>query len=411
MINKNIRLRILFNDSHSNLPSNDTIPQGGPASFSGKLSAYFNKKEKNVELISILFSHNPNTQDIFIKETIGKHKYYELYYPREKLLKTYSKEFTKKDYLKFLEPWLMEVDKIFEMSKPDIVFLNGFSISNWLIMEAAYRRKIPISIQHAGIWKKELTVSQKHFSKSIKKIFASLEKEIYVKASHQIFLNEFSRDVFFDIHNIPQNKNTFSKTSIIPLPIEIKGFKPATLTDKKVYKLGVVARWDGIKNHDAVLRLAKYVEKFNLPQSIEVVTGLTEKLTDYKTEYQKHVSIVKPMSPDELKTFYKNQDIILIPSRFDVSPTVLMEALLLGKPVIISSSVGWVSDFHRFNLNKLIINPNDSGKTIYDIINKLIIDKDIYIKRFTKFQNKIINKHSIEKVFDNYYKVFLKISK
>lgn len=404
------KIRVIFNDAHANLPSNSIIPQGGVSSFARKLCNYFENKKQEVELISLLFSHNPNNKNIYIKETKGKHKYYELYYPREGLINSYKKNYSIKQYTKFLEPWIEEVDKIFEKAKPDIVFLNGFSLSNWLIMETAHRRKIPISIQHAGIWKKELNVSKSHFSSSIKKIFSSFEKDIFNKATHQIFLNEFSRDVYFSLHNISQNKKTFLKTSIIPLPIETKGFKKVNLPQKIHYKIGVVARWDAIKNHDAILRLAKYVNKKNLPISIQVVTGWGEgKLTDYKKDYQKYIEIVKPMSPEKLKSFYKSQDIILIPSRFDVSPTVLMEASSLGKPTIISNQVGWVSDFRTFNLNKLVIKPSDSGKNIYKTINILIKDKAMYINKFKKLQRKIISKHNTNVVFKEYYKIFKKI--
>ncbi len=411
MLRKNAAIRVIFNDAHANLPSNSYIPQGGVASFARKLCNYFDETFPEIELVSLLFSHNANSKDIYIKETIGNHKYYELFYPREKLIKSYKKEYTKKEYTKFLEPWLKQVDSVFEKIQPNIVFLNGFSLSNWLILETAHRRKVPVCIQHAGIWKKEISTSVGAFSSSIKKIFNSYEKDAFRNASHQIFLNEFSRDVFFSLHNIPKNNKTFSKTSVIPLPIEIKKYSKIIIPNKKHYNIGSVARWDRIKNHDAILRLAKYLKENSLPMSIKVVTNWNNlTMTDYKKEYCKFIEIIKPMSPEKLKDFYSTQDIIIIPSRFDVSPTVLMEAILSGKPVIISNNVGWISDYNKFNLNKLIINSNSSGKVIYNTINELISNKDKYIKLFTKMQQKIIIKHDTEVVFKQYYNIFKKIS-
>lgn len=407
---KNNKIRVIFNDAHANLPASLFIQQGGVSSFARKFTNYFKNKTTSIELVSLLFSHNSHNNKIYTKETTGDHKYYELYYPREKITNSYKKEYTKKEYIKFLEPWLKQVKNVFEEIKPDVVFLNGFGLSNWLMLETAHRLKIPVCIQHAGIWKKELNISQKHFSSSMRKIFSGLEKEIIKKASSLIFLNEFSRDVFMSIHNINIKNKNILKTSIIPLPIDIKNFKKMHIPNKKHYNIGIVARWDGVKNHDAILRLAKYVRKNNLPISIQVVTKWgSSKITEYKTEYVKFIEIVDPMPPDKLRNFYKSQDIIMIPSRFDVSPTVLMEAIACGKPIIISKNVGWISDFHKFNLDKLVIDPRSSGEDIYNVIKELLKNKEVYIKKFEKLQEKINKKNNVKKVFEAYYKVFKNI--
>lgn len=412
MLKKGANIRVIFNDAHANLPLSSYIPQGGVSSFARKFSNYFDKKNTNIELVSLLFSNNVTSKKIYIKETKGNHNYYELYYPRQRLLKSYQKKHTKKEYTSFLDPWLKAVNSVFEKVNPDVVFLNGFSLSNWLILETAHKRKIPIIIQHAGIWKKELSVSQSHFSPSIRNIFSSYEKEVYKKASQLIFLNDFSRDVFFSIHNIKKNIQSLAKTSIISLPIDIKNFSKIKIPSKKIYKVGVVARWDRIKNHDAILRLAKYIKKSDISIDLNVVTSWgSNKMTDYKKKYSSFVNIIKPMPPQKLKSFYKSQDIIMIPSRFDVSPTVLMEALSCGKPLIISNHVGWVSDFKQFKIDKLIIETTASGKRIYDTIIELVKDKESYIKKLKEFQKKIINNNNESKVFEEYNKVFKKIYK
>lgn len=143
---------------------------------------------------------------------------------------------------------------------------------------------------------------------------------------------------------------------------------------------------------------------------INVVTNWNNlKMTSYKREYENFIKIVKPMNPEKLKNYYSKEDIIIIPSRFDVSPTVLMESILKGKPVIISSNVGWVSDYRKLNLDKLIIKPNSSGKIIYGTINELLSNKEKYIKLFTKMQQKIIIKHNTKVVFNQYYNIFKKL--
>jgi glycosyltransferase involved in cell wall biosynthesis len=367
---------------------------------------YFKKNHREVELVSLLFSHNQESKDIYIRKTSGIRDFYELVYPREILINSYKQKFTKKEYNKFIETFVSKVSILLKEIKPDLVFLNGFSLSNWVIMQAAHQSGIPSCIQHAGLWKKELIASGSSFSPSIKKIFSSYEKEAFKKTAHQIILNDFSRDELFEIHNVSK-KEFLKKTSIIPLPIEIDKPKKVSLIAPKVFQIGVVARWDRIKNHSAVYRLAKYIKDNNFNCRINVVTKWDPSYkTNFKDKYQNIVNIIPPMSPKELKNFYKDQDIVLIPSRFDVSPTVLMEALLLGKPVVISNKVGWVTDYKKFEIHELVFNFTDSGEKIFKKIEKLLSSKDKYLPQFTLLQNKIINEHSNKKVFDQYYKLF-----
>jgi len=409
-MDKNIaKIRVVFNDAHANLPNNNLIPQGGVSRFAQRMSSYLKKNHKDLELISLLFSNNQEDKNIYIRKTTGTRDFYELVYPREILLDSYKQQFTKTEYNKYIEIFVKKISNLLKEIKPDLIFLNGFSLSNWIIMQAAYQSNIPSCIQHAGLWKKEILTSGSSFSPSIKKIFSSYEKEIFTKTSHQIFLNDFSRDELFKIHNVDKKK-FLKKTSVVPLPIEIDKPLKISLKPQKVFKVGIVARWDRIKNHTAIYRLAKYIKDNNLNYHLSVVTKWDPAYkTDFKDKYEKIVNIVSPMSPKDLKYFYKSQDIVLIPSRFDVSPTVLMEGLLLGKPVIISNKVGWVSDYKKFGISDLIFNFTDSGEKIFKKIEKLISSKDKYIIKFNLMQKKIITEHSNEKVFSEYYKLFKSI--
>ncbi len=405
---RNVPIRILFNDAHANLPESRHIPQGGPSRFAQLFSSYFESNHPDIELISVLFSHNADDKSIFMRKTIKNRHYFELVHPNQKLLASYKKSFSVTAYKTYLAPWLSVVDAIFEQAKPDLVFLNGFSLSNWMLLEIAHRRNIPVCIQHAGIWKKELQVAKEAFSSSIRKIFVHFEKEIIQKAAHQIFLNEFSRDAFFKAHRIGKTKQILSKTSIVPLPIDIPTtIRPLSLSQQNIYHIGVVARWDKIKNHSAVARFASYVQQAKLPFQISVVTKWSEKLvSDFKNTYVRLVHIVSPMDPKELVKFYRTCDIILIPSRFDVYPAVLMEALLQGTPAVISQNTGWVNDYRKIGLEALIFAPHASGKIIASKLRALIDGQKAYLPRFSRLQQHIVAEHAPKKVFSQYYKLF-----
>lgn len=403
------KIRVLFNDSHVNLNKNKLTPQGGPSRFANLFAKYFDKKN-NIELISILFTHCKTNENVYTRKTKQSRIFHELVYPRHRLLDTYKKDIAKVEYIKYLQPWLESVKKILDESKPDIVFLNGFGLTNWLLLESAYDKNIPIVVQHAGIWKKELISSSDHFSKSIRRLFSSFEKEIVKKANHQIFLNEFSKKEFFKLHNTKITKEIDKNISVIPLPLQISKVNKIQIKKEFPIQVGIVARWDKIKNHSAVFRLAKYFKNQKSENQINVVTKWSIDLkSNFKDKYEKEVNITAPMMPIDLRKFYKKQDIILIPSRFDVSPTVLMEAVIEGKPVIISDQVGWVSDYRDLGLSELTFPYTASGQTINEKINEMIKNRDQFLPKFVCLQNKIVKEHNSDTVFEQYYQLFKKV--
>jgi glycosyltransferase involved in cell wall biosynthesis len=404
---KTKKIKVLFNDAHANLPKSTIIPTGGASRFAMLFLKYFKNNFPQTELISLLFSHNTENQNIYHKETTRPRRYFEIIYPRELLSQTYKKQFTKKEYLEYLSPWLGEVEKIFDKVKPDLVFLNGFNISNWLILEIAHRRNVPVCAQHAGIWKKEISMSNDAFSVSMRRILNLFEKDLAIKTSHQIFLNEYSRKEFFLEHNIEETPRSIGKTSIVPLPAEFTRASPLRLKNKKSYSIGMIARWDSIKNHSLILRFGTFIQENQLPFSIYVVTQWAKNsVSNFRDKYVKVVNIVKPMNHRDLTNFYSTKDIFILPSHFETCGGVVMEAILLGKPVIISDKVGMVSDYKKFHLNDVVINTRASGKEVASVVYNLINHKELYLKRFARLQQNIIKKHNPNVVFMQYNKIF-----
>ncbi len=404
-------LRVFLNDSHANMPESKHLAQGGPSRFSQLMGEHFKTNFPDIELSSLFFSHNDKDDRIYMRETKAQNIYREVVYPNIQLSSSYIRKFTKKEYLAFLAPWLAVVGEALDRAKPDVVYLNGFSLSNWMILEEAYRRKIPICVQHAGIWKKEINVVKHRFSPSIRRIFASFEKDLITKTTMQIFLNEFSCAEFFKIHHVPLTAKLRKKNEIVPLPLLPINPTPMHISNTETRTITTVARWDAIKNHHAVLRLASYIHKKHLPFSVSAVTKWAETpATDIKRRYPTLVHIVPPMSPSALQTYYSTIDVVIIPSRFDVSPTVLMEAVLRGKPVVISDSVGWVSDYRKYGLQDLIISPRASGEKIAGVLTKLFKQKEQYLPKFKQLQKKILVEHSPKKVFGAYHKIFRNIA-
>jgi glycosyltransferase involved in cell wall biosynthesis len=112
------------------------------------------------------------------------------------------------------------------------------------------------------------------------------------------------------------------------------------------------------------------------------------------------------MSPDLLKQFYQEQDVLIVPSRFDVSPTVVLEALTQGIPVIISKNTGWVDVFKQFGLGSMIIDPTASGARIAQVIGKLQNQHPEYRSRYSKLRTHLLSQHNPRRVFAQYLALF-----
>jgi glycosyltransferase involved in cell wall biosynthesis len=392
--------RVAFNDSFVNFKEK-TVPQGGPSRFAMLFRNYFSKK--NYIITGILFSEDVTAKKISTRKSyVHGRSFQEILLPKAYLRKIYKRNISKIGFLKHLEPGIKAIGFALRESGIEIVFLNGFSLSNWAILEAAHRLSIPVIIQHAGIWKKEVMISQKEsFSKEIKELFYQCEKDIVKKAHVQIFLNNFSKKVFSSLHNV-----RLKKTVVIPLPFltpkRYEKFSESLITKKNIH-IGSVGRWDAIKNHAALMRLGVRIKKTQPKWSLSVVTQPGAKASkDFLKLYLKFVNIVRPMHPENLAAWYKSIDVLVVPSNFDVSPTVVLEAVAYGKPVIISNQTGWADIYRTHGLQKLIITADASGAEQEKVILYLQKNWNAYKKKFEKLQKKLMKDHDPKTVFRKY---------
>jgi len=256
---------------------------------------------------------------------------------------------------KSLDGPLFRIKKVITAEKPDLVFINGMSIANWFIIKAAYELEIPLIVNHLGLWFKEIT--SYGGSPAGLKIMREMEKDSSRLASKNIFLSKLSYKEFNKgLIKVPKNKYELVFNPVDNVYTKGRITKPVKRNN---IKIGIVARWDPIKNHKAILKLVKEAKKQRLPWEFYSVTTLHKKYSwskDIKDEYEKNINIVRPMTPDNLKKFYEEMNILLLPSHFDVSPTVVMEAMFRNRTTLISSTVGLANTYQENGGSDLIVN-------------------------------------------------------
>jgi len=399
------KINILYNETHSNLHVKTLNPQGGPSRFSQSFRDYFLAK-KEFNLIPVLFSHEDGNKAPYIRTTTIDSKYFfELVYDRAAINLIQKKDISRQRFVSYLAPWIKGIEDLFDTSKPDLVFLNGFGPTNWVLMYVAHSKNVPVVIQHAGIWKKEVRRVKKAFSQAIRKIFYDLERDTARWAAMHIFLNTYSKEVFMGAYKKSVRK--IIPSVVIPLPISIATPPERKKEENTEVSIGVVARWDSIKNHTAILRLAS--SKF-LPTnwSVHAVTRIS-KPSVFSKKYTKQVAIHEPMSPALLMNFYTSMNVTLLLSHFDVSPTVIAESFAAGTPVIISDKVGWQDEYKACGLEDHIVPTTVGGKTLVSVIKKVLLRQSENTVKYKKFSKHIAQTHSPKKVFDDYSSLFMSI--
>ncbi|OGN03117.1 MAG: hypothetical protein A2655_00730 [Candidatus Yanofskybacteria bacterium RIFCSPHIGHO2_01_FULL_43_42] len=299
------------------------------------------------------------------------------------------------------------VAELMRQDSPDIVLINGFSSFAWILSAAARRNDLPFVIQHAGIWKREVDAYGDLFSPGGRAMCYAMEKEAAETASTNIFLNEYSREVFQNT----VRPDVMRGSIIIPLPHSGWPFTGNFIPQKRDARiLGVVARWDRIKNQGAILAVAEEVNRQRLPWRIRSVTEIpdTPVQADFKARYRELIDILPHMKREALREFYGSVDMMILPSHFDVSPTVVMEAVSVGIPTLISPNVGWVSEYMECGMGDWIVPFDNPGNVIRRI-------RELFLRtawpEASQFAEHIKKRHEPFTVFSYYLDLFEQIIK
>jgi glycosyltransferase involved in cell wall biosynthesis len=409
--NKKTTMLILSNGFPSNIPDSEKVSQGGPANFARLFVNYIlaNTKHEWIGIMLESVDHSRTSlEDVFQAD---RRQYFKILTPKKCLAALrYANDKNLKPDVIFKEQ-ISLLAKFVEEKKPSVIFLNGFGILNWLLLKAAQQTNTPAVIQHAGIWSKELSIHKELYSKHSRKLMEQMEVDSSLLTSCEIFLNEWSKNYY--------QKNVFrgssGKSTIIPLPFDFASFRLLSNSrrlrrfkfPKENFQIGTIARWDEIKNHTAILALAKSAKKLGLPWTFHTIVDIPQAKNYEKKEadYKKYIDVIPPVDRIGVSDFCRSLDLIIMPSLFDVSPTVVLEAIASGTPVVISKNVGYYSDFFHFEGKKWIVDFSKPEKAIHAI--KQLLGKNMS----GKLTRKIKTSHNHRKVFAEYLKVFERVAK
>lgn len=396
-------MRILSNTFPTNMPDSEKVSQGGPANFARLFKNYIVSHTKDVWLALLFDDSTSGVTDYQKINSFQQRDYYRLRFPKSLLRSiVFAKKKCNPEII--LKKPIKQIVKLIRAEKPDVIFLNGFGLYNWMLLKAGEIAKVPVVIQHAGIWSKELAIHKKLYTVEGRKAMENMEKDSTRIVSHEIFLNEWSKRYYQT--NIAKGKA--KNISIVPLPFDFVSFKKKDTGneaklfnfEKKLFHIGIIARWDEIKNHKAILKMAKLAKSKKLPWLFHAVTEIPETNQKEKNKYTKYVDVIPSLDRAGISQFCDAVDMLVLPSVFDVSPTVVLEAIASDIPIIISPNVGFAHDFKMYGGHKWVVDFSNTSGAMSRI--KRLLGK----KMPGRLKNSIKLKHKYNKVFSEYLKIF-----
>lgn len=248
----------------------------------------------------------------------------------------------------------------------DVFYLNGFSAMSFLLFKAVQQAGLPIVAGHHGIWVKESLAIVQDYPAHNLKLRIKAEAQLARHATKNIFLTAAGLKEYEKlVSRVPEKQAT-----IIPLPYDPVFLNPKLparhAASRGPLSIGMVARWDKVKNHEAFLAAARHAQEQNLDWQFFAVTRL-HPYPPYRTmekEYAQRIKILPQMPPRQLKKFYQKMDVIVSPSAFETYSGVVMESLLQNRPVVISPHVPWTKEYKQYGLRRLITDFKNPQKTV-----------------------------------------------
>lgn len=389
-------MRILSNDDPANVPGADSVTHGGKVIFARNFSDF--AVEEGHEWIGLIQRRTKSNRIFMRTLAAASHRRYEACFTPEQRFAAIFKIEHWVDAREYFSEEIKRLRRFIRETQPNILFLNGYGVIAWLLLEAATHEQLPIVIQHAGIAHIEYGMYDHIYSEMARKIFLEMERDIVRQASKQVFLNDYSRRTFSEkVLQIPQGQSV-----IIPLPYGADRWERMPKFKKDGLTIGCVARWDRIKNHAAVLDVAREAQAQGLPWRFKSVTTIppSKLFRGFKDEYAARITVIPPMECAALKEFYREVDLCILPSFFDVSPTVVLEAAGAGKPTLISPTVGWVSEYQACHMDKWIMDFSDPKAVVARL--RALVTKPPP----TAFQTFVRRHHDPKRVFRAYLQLF-----
>lgn len=282
-----------------------------------------------------------------------------------------------------------------------IFFLTSFCKQNKIDIIHSHHRYFDFLAYLISRFINVKTVMSVH-SKVYKRKFFSFKSKILIAVSEAIknhlmeefFINEERIKVinnFVDPHEMFTNDElSFNRDEI--------GLSDAD------FVVTFIGRFSIEKGIDVLLKAISRIQ-INYKQVILLMIGEGEEKNKIENYIHKNNINAKILSPAEkIFKYYKISDLIVLPSRTDPFPMVMLEAGLNNKPFI-GSKVDGIAEFIEDERNGLLTEPENVNELV-DAILKIVNDKDYANNIASDLNKKVLNECRLDQVLPKLEKIY-----
>jgi len=300
--------------------------------------------------------------------------------------------------------------KAIKVIKPDIVYAGQVTGISLYPIKAIQQEQIPI-VQHLGNYFfieliRDCILRPNSFKRFYRKFIFGFFNAKEINFKHLITVSEAVKQKYVESGFFEDDISVIPPRGI-PLELIKKESKKISYYNKKKLKLLYIGRIEKTKGiHIAIKAVGYLINSLGMRNLTLDIIGIGNKeyIEELKTltsnlKLNKYV-ILKGHVPYELiLKEYTNGDILLVPSIWeDPSPSVVLEAMSQGVPVI-ASNVGGIHERICHMKTGFLVPPN-SSKDMAEAIRKLIANPSLYEKISINGINEVRAKYTNEKIIE-----------
>jgi glycosyltransferase involved in cell wall biosynthesis len=200
------------------------------------------------------------------------------------------------------------------------------------------------------------------------------------------------------------------KIVVIPLGVDTDRFAPSkTPVNGDVIKILFAGALIKRKGVDYLLKAVSKLRKQGIKVKLEIIGDGPQKA--YLEELSRllhindQVTFLGSMLHQELIRHYQKCDIVCFPSLSDPFPSVPLEGMSCGKPVIVTSVCG-VTEYIEHGKTGFIVPPPADVDSLFNAILTFIESEDLRKKIGLNARSLVESKFSWDKISEQYYEVY-----
>jgi glycosyltransferase involved in cell wall biosynthesis len=320
----------------------------------------------------------------------------------------------RKDAVFFAFPTVREIKNLIKKEKIDVLHIMTPTPASLISMKAAREMKIPI-VAHSHVQPENITLKlfKKPDIKLLNHIIYGYLTSVYRKADVLLCPSRFAEKVITKYHKK-------MKTAVVSNGVNLKEFKwknPSSLLKKykipkEDKKILFVGRLYPEKNVETLIRaMQRIVEEINNTHLMIIGSGRLEKSLKKKVNkmhLSEKVTFLGRVSNNDLLKAYSACDLFVLPSFIELEGMVVLEAMAMGKPVIVSNSKDTAAQYLLKDNGFLFDtkNPRDLANKALKILKDNSLRKKMEKASLKQIKNFDIHKSVdiIESVYDSLIK-------